>query len=61
VARLVAVEPPAERGSLFGYMAGTIEVVGDIVSEPMPAWLADSDEGDPLLADFAPPKAPAEP
>jgi hypothetical protein len=42
-------------------MAGTIEVVGDIVSEPMPAWLADSDEGDPLLADFAPPKAPAEP
>jgi prevent-host-death family protein len=61
VARLVAVEPPAERGTLFGYMAGTIEVVGDIVSEPMPAWLADSDEGDPLLADLAPPSRPTAP
>jgi hypothetical protein len=42
-------------------MAGTIEIVGDIVSEPMPAWSADSDEGDPLLADLAPPQRPASP
>jgi prevent-host-death family protein len=49
VARLVAVEPPAEPATLFGYMAGYGEVVGDIVSEPMPEWLADSEEGDPFL------------
>lgn len=61
VARLVAVEPPAERGTLFGYMAGTIEIVGDIVAEPMPTWSADGDEGDPLLADLALPRQPEAP
>lgn len=49
VARLVAPEPEPSRASLFGYMAGSGEVVGDIVTEPMPAWNADSDAGDPLL------------
>jgi prevent-host-death family protein len=59
VARLVATEPPPARGSLFGYMAGSAEVVGDIVAEPMPAWQADSDAGDPKLADLPSPAADA--
>ncbi len=53
IARLVAVERSVERGTLFGYMAGTATVVGDIVSVPMPTWSAESDEVDPLLADLA--------
>jgi prevent-host-death family protein len=53
VARLVAPEPEPGRASLFGYMAGTGEVVCDIVAEPMPIWNADCDAADPLL-DTAP-------
>ncbi len=32
VAKLVPVEPEEERKSWFGYMAGTIEITGDIMA-----------------------------
>ena len=40
VARLVAVKPAAEPETLFGYMKGTIEIVGDIVSPIDVDWNA---------------------
>jgi prevent-host-death family protein len=42
VARLVPPEPAGERHTLFGYMAGSGSVVGDIVDVTDEAWEADA-------------------
>lgn len=46
VARLMPPEVPMPRTTLFGYMAGTATIVGDIVKVPHDSWAAESgDEG----------------
>ena len=46
VARLVPAEEPAPRGTLFGYMAGTATILGDIVDVPHDTWAAEMDDKD---------------
>ena len=47
VAKLVPIdEEPASE--LFGYMRGTITLVGDIISPLHEPWEADNDESEPL-------------
>ena len=48
VARLMPPEATAPRTSLFGYMAGTAAILGDIVNVPHDAWAAETGEEDPL-------------
>lgn len=54
LAKLVPIEvetlPP-----LFGYMKGTVEILGDIVNVPHDAWAAETGEEDELYA-MTPPK-----
>ena len=38
VARLIPVEKPAPPKPLWGYMAGTFEIAGDIVDVPQEEW-----------------------
>jgi len=45
VAKVVPIEPE-ERGSWFGYMAGTLEITGDIISPIEEEWAAESGEED---------------
>ena len=49
LAKLVPIqdETPA---SLFGYMKGTVEILGDIVNVPHDAWAAETGEEDELYA-----------
>ncbi len=42
VARLVPIEDAAPRPHLFGYMAGTLTIQGDIVNVPHDAWSAET-------------------
>jgi prevent-host-death family protein len=47
VARLVPVETEP-RTSLFGYMKGTAQILGDIVDVPHEPWAAETGEEDEL-------------
>ncbi len=50
VARLLPVENAAPRSRLFGYMAGTVTIHGDIVNVPHEAWAAENGAEDKLYA-----------
>lgn len=52
VARVVPIESDEER-SLFGYMKGTLEVHGDIVSAIEEVWSAESGDDDHLYTQKA--------
>jgi hypothetical protein len=54
VAKLVPPDEPEPRAPLFGYMAGTADIRGDIVNMPHLEWAALSGEEDDLYADLAP-------
>lgn len=54
VAKLVPPDEPRPRGPLFGYMAGTASIRGDIVRSPRVEWAAISGEDDDLYADLGP-------
>jgi prevent-host-death family protein len=54
VARLVPVDDPQPRVPLFGYMAGTAEIRGDIVDTPHLDWSALSGDEDELFTGLAP-------
>ena len=48
VARLVPVEPETPPPPLFGYMKGTVQIVGDIINMPHDPWSAESGDEDDL-------------
>ena len=52
VAKLVPADDPAELEPLFGYMAGTAEIRGDIVQSLDVEWSALSAEEDLLYTDL---------
>jgi prevent-host-death family protein len=54
VAKLVPADEPPTRTPLFGYMAGTAEIRGDILSTPPVAWSALTGAEDPLYAGLKP-------
>jgi prevent-host-death family protein len=54
VAKLVPADPPAARAPLFGYMAGTAEIRGDIVDTPHLEWSALTADEDELYTGLAP-------
>ena len=47
LAKLVPIEDEAP-ASLFGYMKGTVQILGDIVNVPHDAWAAETGEEDDL-------------
>ena len=55
VAKLVPPDDPQPPGPLFGYMAGTAEIRGDIVQTPHLEWSAMTGEEDELYTDLGPP------
>jgi prevent-host-death family protein len=55
VAKLVPPDEPEPRAPLFGYMAGTAEIRGDVVNMPVLEWSAMTGEEDYLYADSEPP------
>lgn len=55
VARLVPIEEENPPG-LFGYMKGTVQILGDIVNVPHEPWAAETGEEDDLYRDLAPQK-----
>lgn len=50
VAKLAPPDEPRPRGPLFGYMAGTASIRGDIVRAPTVEWAALSGTEDHLYA-----------
>jgi prevent-host-death family protein len=52
VAKIVPADEPAELEPLFGYMAGTAEIRGDIVQSLDVEWSALSGEEDLLYTDL---------
>ena len=52
VAKLVPPDEPEPRAPLFGYMAGTAEIRGDIVNTPAVEWSALTGDEDHLYADL---------
>src|ERR1700739_1008537 len=58
VAKLVPADPPSARAPLFGYMAGTAEIRGDIVDTPQLEWSALSADEDELYTGLAPSSVP---
>jgi len=52
VAKLVPADEPSSRKPLFGYMAGTAEIRGDLVGTPPEQWAALTGEDDYLYADL---------
>lgn len=50
VARIVPIEDEAPPPSLFGYMKGSGEIVGDILDMPAQPWSAESGDEDELYA-----------
>lgn len=52
VAKLVPPDDPQPHEPLFGYMAGSGEIRGDIVRTPDLEWSAQSGEEDELYADL---------
>jgi len=57
LAKLVPIQDEAPAG-LFGYMKGTVEILGDIVNVPHDAWAAEMGEEDELYI-ATPPKKKA--
>ncbi len=57
VAKLVPMEAAGPRAPLFGYLAGSAEIRGDIVSAPEAEWAVLSGEEDALYADLPQPAA----
>jgi len=57
LAKLVPIQDEAPT-SLFGYMKGTGQILGDIVNVPHDAWAAETGEEDDLYS-AAPPKKKA--
>lgn len=55
VAKIVPADDPGEREPLFGYMAGTAEIRGDIVQPLDVEWSALSGEEDLLYTDLQAP------
>jgi len=55
VAKLVPIEDEA-RTPLFGYMKGTVTIVGDIVAPLDEAWSAETGDEDDLYAELRPKK-----
>lgn len=55
VAKLVPPDDPQPRAPLFGYMAGSAEIHGDIVRTPELEWSALSGEEDELYAGLGTP------
>jgi prevent-host-death family protein len=53
IAKLVPADPEKTK-PLFGYMAGTVEILGDIVNTPAADWAALSGEEDHLYERDAP-------
>ena len=49
LAKLVPIEDETPT-RLFGYMKGTVEILGDIVNVPHDAWAAETGEEDGLYA-----------
>ena len=49
LAKLVPIEDEKPT-RLFGYMKGTVEILGDIVNVPHDAWAAETGEEDDLYA-----------
>jgi prevent-host-death family protein len=49
LAKLVPIEDETPT-RLFGYMKGTVEILGDIVNVPHDAWAAETGEEDDLYA-----------
>ncbi len=47
LAKLVPIQDEAPAG-LFGYMKGTVQILGDIVNVPHDAWAAETGEEDEL-------------
>lgn len=56
VARLVPIEDEHPPG-LFGYMKGTVQILGDIVNVPHEPWAAETGEEDEFYRDLAPDKS----
>jgi len=54
VARIVPVEDESAPPSLFGYMKGTGEIVGDVIDVPPEPWSAETSDGDGLYLPRAP-------
>jgi prevent-host-death family protein len=54
VAKLVPADAPQPRAPLFGYMAGTAEIRGDIVDAPHLEWSVLTADEDDLYAGLAP-------
>lgn len=52
VAKLVPPDDPEPRAALFGYMAGTAEIRGDIVNMPDLEWSALTGDEDHLYAEI---------
>ena len=60
VAKLVPPDDPAPRPLLFGYMAGSAEIRGDIVQSAPLEWSAATGEEDELYSDLGPPASMSE-
>ncbi len=58
VAKLVPADDPQLQAPLFGYMAGSAEIRGDIVRTPDPDWSAVSGDEDDLCAGLGTPALP---
>lgn len=50
VARIVPIETEPPPPSLFGYMQGTGEIVGDIINVPSEPWSSEAGDEDNLYA-----------
>lgn len=55
VAKLVPIEEEGQK-PLFGYMKGTVTILGDIVEVPHEPWAAETGEEDELYRDLSPSK-----
>ncbi|MCO5118148.1 MAG: type II toxin-antitoxin system Phd/YefM family antitoxin [Burkholderiaceae bacterium] len=56
VARILPIEDEAPFPSLFGYMEGTGEIVGDIMDVPSEPWPAEARNEDSLYAPAVKPR-----
>jgi len=54
VAKLVPPDDTEPRAPLFGYMAGTAQLLGEIIAPPQTEWSALTGEEDDLYADLGP-------
>ncbi len=57
IAKLVPIEEPSE--NQFGYMKGTVTILGDVVSPIDEPWSALTGDEDDLYRDLAPDRRPS--